>query len=224
MKKFIIAAAMLMTFVASSFAAPAKPFTSGIMFTSFSEIARGDDSPDFDKLMGYRLGIDLSYNAMIGIIPSLYIHPALGIAIRMGSEDDGKATNNGSFGMSVSSSDAKTVTSLDVWLPVTARYYISNIFFAELGLEFAFNILETFNTGSNREDDWYEGMYEPCLLNLGINAGLGVTLPFGLEISLNYVHGLTDLYKQHDLGPLGKTNTWSYSRINFNIGYWFGYR
>ena len=223
MKKIIFIAILCAAFISNSFATPSKSFTSGIMFTEATEIARGDKAPDFNDLMGYRMAIEPSYNAMIEIIPALYIHPALGISLRMSSVSEAKSSGGG-FNMSVSTSDDQSVTSLDLLLPVMARYYISDIFFAELGLEFDFNILESFNTGSQKEDEMYEDMYEPRFLNLGITGGLGVTLNFGLEINLNYTHGLTDLYKQKNLGPFDKSATWSYSRINFNIAYWFGYR
>lgn len=223
MKKIIFIAALFAAFISSAFATPNKPFTSGIMVTEATEFARGDNAPDFNDLMGYRVDLGVSYNAMIGIIPSLYIHPALGISLRLSSESENKGSSGG-FNMSVSTSDDKSVASLDLLLPVMARYYISDIFFAELGLEFDFNILESFNTGSQKEDEMYEDMYEPRFLNLGITGGLGVTLNFGLEINLNYTHGLTDLYKEKNMGIFGKSESWSYSRINFNIAYWFGYR
>jgi len=222
MKRILVLAAMLTAFVASSFATPAKPFTSGIMFTEATEFARGSDAPDFDDLGGYRIDLALSYNALIGIIPSLYIHPAVGLALRLSSQSDNKNNNSG-FSMSVSSSDDKTLSALDVLVPVTARYYITNNFFAELGLEFDFNILESANTGSQIVDDQFEAMHEPSFLNLGITGGLGATFNFGLEINLGYTHGLTNLYKQKNFG-FGEGPKVSYSRLNFNVGYWFGYR
>ena len=51
---------------------------------------------------------------------------------------------------------------------------------------------------------------------IGLNAELGLTFDFGLEIGFNYTHGFTNLYKDID--------KFSYNRINFNIGYWFNYR
>ena len=222
MKKILFIAAMLTAFVTSSFAGPSKPFTSGIMVTTATEFSRGSDAPDFNDLGGYRIDLGVSYNAMIGIIPSLYIHPAVGIALRMGSESENKSSGSG-FNMSVSTSDDMTVTALDVLVPVTARYYITDNFFAELGLEFDFNILESWNTGSQSQDDRFEAMCEPKFLNLGITGGLGATFGFGLEINLNYTHGLTNLYKQKNFG-FGEGPEWSYGRLNFNIGYWFGYR
>ena len=231
MKKIFLIATTVLAFAASSFATPSKPFTSGISLSETTEFARGSDAPDFDALLGYRINLTLAYNAMIGIIPNLYVHPALGVSLRLSSESDNKNSGSG-FNMSVSSSDDKTASALDVLLPVTARYYITNNFFAELGLEFDFNILESFNTGSQKEDDYYESMYEPSAVNLGIVGGIGATFNFGLEISLTYTHGLTDLYKEKkvvDVNIMGysiaqKNANWSYSRLNFNIGYWFGYR
>ena len=231
MKKIFLIATTVLAFAASSFATPSKPFTSGISLSETTEFARGSDAPDFDALLGYRINLTLAYNAMIGIIPNLYVHPALGVSLRLSSESDNKNSGSG-FNMSVSSSDDKTASALDVLLPVTARYYITNNFFAELGLEFDFNILESFNTGSQSEDDYYESMYEPSAVNLGIVGGIGATFNFGLEISLTYTHGLTDLYKEKkvvDVNIMGysiaqKNANWSYSRLNFNIGYWFGYR
>jgi len=231
MKKIFLIATTVLAFAASSFATPSKPFTSGISLSTTTEFARGSDAPDFDALLGYRINLTLAYNAMIGIIPNLYVHPALGVSLRLSSESENKNTGSG-FNMSVSSNDDKTVSSLDVLLPVTARYYITNNFFAELGLEFDFNILESFNTGSQKEDDYYESMLEPSAVNLGIVGGIGATFNFGLEISLTYTHGLTDLYKEKkvvDFNIMGysiaqKNANWSYSRLNFNIGYWFGYR
>lgn len=216
MKKILFIAAMLTAFVTSSFAGPSKPFTSGIMFTETTEFARGNDAPDFNKLLGYRIDLGLSYNALIGIIPSLYIHPAVGFSLRISTESENK--NNGGFNMSVSSDDDASVTALDVLVPVMARYYITDNFFAELGLEFDFNILESANTGRQIDDDFFEATHEPKFLNLGITGGLGATFGFGLEINLNYTHGLTDLYKDKSF-----IKNWSYSRLNFNIGYWFGY-
>ena len=223
MKKLFFLAAVLTAFVANSFATPSKAFTSGIMFTEGVEISRGDAAPSMDELNGYRMTTALTYNAMIGIIPSLYIHPAIGLNLRWCSESSDDNNNNSSgFNFSASSNDDRGIVALDIELPVTARYYISNVFFAELGLEFDFNLLEK---GYDEERSWNND--DARLFNMGVVAGLGVTLNFGLEIGLTYVHGFTDLYKQHtlDLGPIHtKSATWSYSRINFNIGYWFGYR
>lgn len=222
MKKLAFIAAVLTTFVANSFAAPSKFFTSGISFTEGLEIARGDNSPKFDE-GGYRMTTALSYNAMIGIIPSLYIHPAIGFNLRWYSEsdDNNNNSNNSGFSFSASSNDDSGIIALDLAVPVTARYYISNIFFAELGLEFDFNLLEkSYDKDNSRDTD-------ARTLNVGINGGLGFTFPFGLEIGLSYVHGLTNLYEEKSvsIGNLTiKNKSYSYSRINFNIAYWFGYR
>ena len=223
MKKLFLVAAMLTAFVANSFAAPAKPFTSGIMLTEGLEIARGDGAPDFTDFNGFRYFTNLSYNALIGITPELFIHPSIGLVIRSASEAETETTSNGvSFNSSTTAKQSNIAMGLGI--PVTARYYITNMFFAELGLEFDINFFESYY--SKEADEWNK-VDDAKTLNFGINAGLGLTFAFGLEIGLTYTHGITDLYEQHTfgVGPLSiKTNTWSYSRINFNIGYWFGYR
>ena len=83
--------------------------------------------------------------------------------------------------------------------------------------------MESWDTGSQIADDMNEELYEPSALNLGITGALGATFNFGLEISLGYTHGLTNLYDQKKT-LAGDWPEWSYSRLNFNIGYWFGYR
>lgn len=225
MKKIIFFAATLMAFASSALANVNKTFVSGIQFTEGFEIARGEHSPDFTSFMGSRIYTALTYNAMIAITPNFVIHPALGINFRYSSQKDDDENTVGSIDdgdvFILASKDHEKVYSLGIILPVTARYYMGNSFFGELGFEFNFNIFEKFNLGIDVYDDAAEKIFEPKTLNFGFTGGLGATFD-GFEFSLKYTHGLTDLYKEKTSYGI-KFFNWSYSRITLNIGYWFGY-
>ena len=226
MKKIIFFAATLMAFTSSALANVNKTFVSGIQFTEGFEIARGEHSPDFTSFMGSRIYTALTYNAMIAITPNFVIHPALGIDFRYSSQNGEEETVVGTFDdgddvVFVGKDDYQNVYSLGITLPVMARYYFTNFFFAELGLEFNFNIFEKFNLGLKVYNEFAENVLEPKTLNLGFTGGLGATFD-GFEFSLKYTHGLTDLYKEKTSYGI-KFFNWSYSRITLNIGYWFGY-
>ena len=242
MKKIFFIAAMLMAFASHSFANVEKPFISGIQLTEGLEFATGEDSPDIDQLKGMRIYMAFSYNALIAITPELAIHPGIGFNFRITSESDNG--NYSDYGVSYSSKDDESIISLGITVPVMARYYFTNIFFGELGVEAMFNFFEKY---SYKNNGW-EDMENANSFNVGITGGLGVTLFFGLEFNLNFTYGITDLYKQKRYtyyvnedyyddyydnyydnyygtrSVTYKTPTWSYMRINFNIGYWFGYK
>ncbi len=155
------------------------------------------------------------------------IHPGIGFNFRITSESDND--NYSGYGVSYSSNDDESVISLGITVPVMARYYFNNVFFGELGFEAMFNFFEKY---SYKNNGW-EDIDEANAFNFGITGGLGVTLFFGLEFNVNVTYGITDLYKQksnefYDDYYGGKytykSPTWSYMRINFNIGYWFGYK
>ena len=234
MKKIFFIAAMLMVFASHSFANVEKPFISGIQLTEGLEFATGEDSPDIDQLKGMRIYMAFSYNALIAITPELAIHPGIGFNFRITSESD-----NGDYsgsGVSYLSKDDESIISLGITIPVMARYYFTNIFFGELGFEAMFNFFEKY---SYKNNGW-EDMENANSFNVGITGGLGVTLFFGLEFNVNVTYGITDLYKQESRtyydddydydnyygtrSSTYKSPTWSYMRINFNIGYWFGYK
>ena len=73
MKKFIFITAILFAFISSSLATVNKPFISGIQLTEGIEFATGEDSPKLDQIMGMRIYMALSYNALIAITPELAI-------------------------------------------------------------------------------------------------------------------------------------------------------
>lgn len=230
MKKIIFIAAMLLTFASHSFAYVEKPFISGLQLTEGIEFATGDDSPKLDQIMGMRIYMAFSYNALIAITPELAIHPGIGFNFRITSESDNDSYSG--YGVSYSSNDDKSVISLGITVPVMARYYFNNVFFGELGVEAMYNFFEKY---SYKNNGW-EDIKESNALNFGVTGGLGVTLFFGLEFNLNFTYGITDLYEQRtytdyydDYNGVEhkytyKSPTWSYMRINFNIGYWFGYK
>jgi len=227
MRKIIFIAATLLAFASNAFANVNKPFISGIHFSEGFEIARGEYSPDFGSFMGSRIYTALTYNAMIAITPNFVIHPAFGVHFRFCSHRDDDETTVGTSvddegDVILVSEDYENNYSLGLVLPLTARYYITNYFFTEFGLEFNFNLFEKFNLGINVYDEAAEKIFEPKALNLGLTGGLGATFD-GFEISLKYTHGLTDLYKEKTSYGI-KFFNWSYSRINLNIGYWFGYK
>ena len=67
MKKIIFITAILFAFISSSLATVNKPFISGIQLTEGIEFATGEDSPKLDQIMGMRIYMALSYNALIAI-------------------------------------------------------------------------------------------------------------------------------------------------------------
>ena len=234
MKKIIFITAILFAFISSSLATVNKPFISGIQLTEGIEFATGEDSPKLDQIMGMRIYMALSYNALIAITPELAIHPGIGFNFRITSESDND--NYSGYGVSYSSEDDESVLSFGITVPIMARYYFTNVFFGELGVEAMFNFFEKY---SYKNNGW-EDMENANSFNVGITGGLGVTLFFGLEFNVNVTYGITDLYKQKSYtyydddynydnyygtrSSTYKSPTWSYMRINFNIGYWFGYK
>lgn len=234
MKKIIFITAILFAFISSSLANVNKPFISGIQLTEGVEFATGEDSPKLDQIMGMRIYMALSYNALIAITPELAIHPGIGFNFRITSESDND--NYSGYGVSYSSDDDESVLSLGITVPIMARYYFNNVFYGELGIEAMFNFFEKY---SYKNNGW-EDMENSNSFNVGITGGLGVTLFFGLDINLNVTYGITDLYKQKTYNYYDdddyydnyygtqhgtyKSPTWSYMRINFSLGYWFGYK
>lgn len=197
MKKIILIAAMLLTFVSSSFAFVNKPAVFGIMLTDGIEIAKGKAAPNFLDEGGYRTNLALTFNSLVAFTPEFALHPAIGLDLRMFSYTE---HHRDDFDISMA-----------ITLPIMARFYMTDIFFGELGPIFDINLFEAFSDGR----EWRKEKYQKAVY-IGLNAELGLTFDFGLEIGFNYTHGFTNLYKDND--------KFSYNRINFNIGYWFNYR
>ena len=208
MKKLLAIAVFLMAF-SNAFADLQKPNIFGISFNIAQAFLRGDDAPDFGDYESYIS--NLSFDAIIGINNRFGIHTGAGLTINAityinGNSDTGFGTHNAkdpkdddSFGMVIE-------------IPAMGRFYVSRFFYLEAGATLGFNLFEDYHSG--KTDEW-NSVDEQNLLNVEIAGGLGATLGFGLEFSLKYTHGLTNMYEHGDL---------SNSRLVVGIGYWFNYK
>lgn len=208
MKKLLAIAVFLMAF-SNAFADLNKPNIFGISLNEGTVILKGDNAPDFGDYSSSN--IVLSFDAMIGFNNRFGLHTGAGLLMNFatyvnGDDDTGFGTHY--------SSDAEDDASFSmaIEIPAMARFYASKAFFLEAGATFDINLFEQYYFGEAEE---WESNDEQKLLNVEIGGGLGFTLGFGLEFSIKYTHGLTDMYKHGDV---------SNSRLIVGIGYWFDYK
>ena len=208
MKKLLAIAVFLMAF-SNAFADLQKPNIFGTSFNVAVACLRGDDAPDIGDYDSYVS--NLAFDAMIGINNRFGIHTGAGLTINKFSYINGD--NDTGFGTHYAiDPDDDESFSMAIEIPAMGRFYVSRFFYLEAGATLGFNLFEEYYSGQTGE---WNSVDEQNLLNVEIAGGLGFTLGFGLEFSLKYTHGLTDMYENADI---------SMSRIFFGIGYWFNYR
>ena len=208
MKKLLAIAVFLMAF-SNAFADLNKPNIFGLSLTEGTVILKGDNAPDFGDYSSSNIVI--SFDAMIGINNRFGIHTGAGLLMNVATYINGD--NDTGYGTHYSNdAEDDAAFSMAIEIPAMARFYVSNIFFLEAGATFDLNLFEEYYSGIAEE---WNSVDNQNFLNVEIGGGLGITLGFGLEFSLKYTHGLTDMYEHSNV---------SNSRINLGIGYWFNYK
>jgi len=101
---------------------------------------------------------------------------------------------------------------LNLQIPVLARFNFTPGFFAEAGLDMGINM--TASAYDEISDDWND-IDDWNTFQLGLSAGAGYTLWFGLEFSGRFSYGLldpVDWTPSPDIKPF---------RFQFDVSYWF---
>lgn len=193
MKKIILLAVLAM-FTSGAFA---QGLGFGARISYQSETMVGDDAENFadeTASSGFGGGADLLYH----FSPMVGLHS--GLIFQMNAYSWTKATVDYSY------------LFLNLQVPVLARINFTPGFFAEAGLDMSINMLasayDEISDEWNDIDDWNA-------FQLGISAGAGYTLWFGLEFSGRFTYGLLDPV---DWNPAPDIKPF---RFQFDVSYWF---
>ena len=193
MKKFTLLAAVAL-FASSAFA---QGLGLGARISYQSEAMMGDDAEFFaDETVssGFGGGIDVLY----------HINPMIGIR-------SGAMFQANVYSYTIAKIDQNDLF-MNLQVPVLARINFTPGFFAEAGLDMGFNMVashyDEITDDYNDIDDWNT-------FQLGLSAGAGYTMWFGLEFSGRFSYGLLD---PSDAKPTPEINPF---RFQFDISYWF---
>ena len=193
MKKIILLA-VLALFTSGAFA---QGLGFGARISYQSEAMMGDDAEYFaDETVssGFGGGVDLLYHfsPMVGL--------RSGLIVQANVYSWSQATTDYSY------------LFLNLQVPVLARINFTPGFFAEAGLDMSINTIAS--AYDDYSDEW-EDIDDWNAFQLGLTAGAGYTLWFGLEFSGRFSYGLLDPIDRDptpDLKPF---------RFQIDISYWF---
>jgi hypothetical protein len=193
MKKILLLA-ILALFTSGAFA---QGLGFGARISYQSEAMMGDDAEGFaDETVssGFGGGMDVLYH----FSPMVGLHS--GLIFQLNAYSWTTATVDYSYMF------------LNLQVPVLARINFTPGFFAEAGLDMSINMLAT--AYDEISDEW-EDMDDWNTFQLGLTAGAGYTLWFGLEFSGRFSYGLLD---PADWKPTPDIKPF---RFQFDVSYWF---
>ena len=198
MKKFFLLAILAM-FTSGAFA---QGLGFGARISYQSEAMMGDDAKYFaDETVssGFGGGVDLLYHfsPMVGLRSGLVFQ----LNAYSWTEDNAMYRDVD-----------YSYLFLNLQIPVLARINFTPGFFAEAGLDMSINMLAS--KYDEVSDDWYD-IDNWNAFQLGLSAGAGYTLWFGLEFSGRFSYGLLD---PADWNPSPDMKPF---RFQFDVSYWF---
>ena len=178
-----------------------------------------------EDLLGnyWGFGGNVSFSGLLLLSPFLGINANLGLSLRQGTGESNIAVKL--FWKEETRQPEKSdlnieyrAQQLNIDIPITVRLMSQNIFYAEAGPLFSFNLYSydestiTDSYGSQK----YSSKGDVNLFEFGLIFGLGTIRQIGtstLDFNLRFLLGMTTLTDANDA-----PKTWQWQ---FNIGYWF---
>ena len=198
MKK-ILFIAILSIFASATFA---QGLGLGARISYQSEGMVGDNAEYFsDENVsdGYAVGVDLLYH----FNERLALRTGLDFMTHIYSWTEGSGKNELDNGYLLMYLNA----------PVLARFNFTRGFFAEAGLDLNFNVVsKVYHEDPIGDDLNWDDLDKWNAFQLGLSAGFGYTMWFGLEFSCRTTYGLLEPVEKADYRPL---------RFQIDISYWF---